>query len=115
MDLELREALALSADRAGAVAQLLPGSEEHDYHRCLHAQHAGALDEAEQILAKWPEHHGHTAGYNRLTVRQLLCRAADTPAAVAERLRDYFGVSHWHEREVEEVDARRPTRIADGA
>lgn len=46
MDLELLEALALSGDRSAALAQLLPGSEDHDYYRALHAQQRGALDEA---------------------------------------------------------------------
>lgn len=115
MDLELREALALSDDRTEALAQLLPGSEDHDYHRCLRAQHAGNLDEAEQILHAWPQRHGHTQGYERLKLRQLLCRAAIAPASVADRLRDQFGVGHWHEKEVEEVDPRRPTKVAEGA
>ena len=115
MDLELREALALSDDRTEALAQLLPGSEDHDYHRCLHAQHTGHLDEAEKILHTWPERHGHTAGYNRLELRQLLCRAAVAPSGVADKLRDQFHVSHWHEKEVEEVDPRRPTKVAEGA
>lgn len=114
MDLELREALALSDDRTEALAQLLPGSEDHDYHRCLRAQHTGDLDEADRILDKWPERHGHTAGYNRLKLRQLLCRAALAPARVADKLRDQFSVSHWHEKEVEEVDPRRPTKVAEG-
>ena len=115
MDLELREALALSDDRAAALSQLLPGSEEHDYHQCLRAQHAGDLDAADQILNAWPERHGHTQGYNRLRLRQLLCRAAVAPSPVADKLRDQFSVSHWHEKEVEEIDPRRPTKVAEGA
>jgi hypothetical protein len=38
MDLEPLESLALSDDRAAALAQLLPGSEDRDYYRCLQAQ-----------------------------------------------------------------------------
>ncbi|MDQ3295736.1 MAG: hypothetical protein M3619_04070 [Myxococcota bacterium] len=115
MDLEIHEALALSADRDGALALLLPGSEDHDYYRCLRAQHAGALDDAEHILRAWPERHGSTARYERLQLRQLLYRNASDPARTADRVRDYFGVNHWHEADVEEVDPTRPTRLADGA
>lgn len=116
MDLEIREALALADDRSGPLAQLLPGSEDHDYHRCLRAQHAGQLDEAEQILHRWPERHGHTQGYHRLTLRQLLCRASmKLDGSVADRVRDQFNVGHWHEKEVEDVDPRRATKVADGA
>ncbi|HWU86860.1 MAG TPA: hypothetical protein VN253_06280, partial [Kofleriaceae bacterium] len=114
MFLEIREALALSDDRSGALANLLPGSEDHDYYRCLRAQHTGALDEADLILRAWPERHGHTPGYDRLRLRQLLYRTVREPVRTADELRDWFGVGHWHEAEVEEVDPTRPTRIADG-
>jgi hypothetical protein len=115
MDLELLEALALSDDRSAALAQLLPGSEDHDYYRALHAQHRGALDEADAVLAAWPDRHGHTPRYDQLRLRQLLHRVTTTPDAAADQVRDRFGVSHWHEAEVEEVDPSRPSRLADGA
>jgi len=115
MDLEILEALALSDDRGSALAQLLPGSEDHDYYRALHAQHRGALDEADAILAAWPDRHERSARYDRLVLRQLLYRATASPPAETDKLRDRFGVSHWHEAEVEEVDPSRPSRLADGA
>src|SRR5688572_33499972 len=115
MDLEIHEALALSEDRTVALSQLLPGSEDHDYYRCLHAQHGGRLDEADQILRTWPERHGSTDRYNRLRLRQLFCRVTTVPQQVADKVRDWFSVSHWHEAEVEEVDPTRPTRLAADA
>src|SRR5436305_10769675 len=112
MDLEILEGLALSEERTSALAQLLPGSEDHDYYRCLHAQHAGALDDAERILEQWTERHGSGRDrYERLRLRQQLCRLGQDPGAVADELRDRFGVSHWHEAEVAEVDAKRPTKL----
>ena len=115
MDLEIHEALALSEDRTVARAQLLPGSEDHDYFTCLHMQHAGNLDDAERILRAWPERHGNTERYHRLRLRLLLCRAVTVPQQVADRLRDWFKVSHWHEAEVEEVDPSRPSRLPANA
>ncbi|MBA3539832.1 MAG: hypothetical protein H0T79_09400, partial [Deltaproteobacteria bacterium] len=114
MDLEILEALALSDDRTAAFLQLLPGSEDHDYYRGLAAQHAGALDDADTILRAWPERHGQTERYNRLRLRQLLCRLVVDPAQ-SDQVRDWFGVSHWHEAEVAEIDPTRATRLADGA
>jgi hypothetical protein len=107
MDLEILEGLALGEDRSGALAQLLPGSQDHDYYRCLHAQHAGRLDEAEQILEEWGARHGHDVAYERLRLRQLLLRVNDNPDAV----RDHFGVQHWHEAEVAEIDPTRATKL----
>src|SRR6185436_7903121 len=119
MDLEILEALALSDDRSAAHAQLLPGSEDHDYYLALHAQHRGALDEADAVLAAWPDRHGPTPGYDRLRLRQLLLRVTAAPQLapkqVAEQLRDWFGISHWHEAEVEDRDPSRPSRLPPGA
>ena len=119
MDLELLEALALSGDRSAALAQLLPGSEDHDYYRALDAQHRGALDEAEAVLRSWPERHGHTPGYDRLRARQLLYRVTASPPEALDQVRDWLGVSHWHEADaevgVEGADPSRPSRLPDGA
>src|SRR5438067_7994949 len=112
MDLEILEALALSDDRGAALAQLLPGSEDHDYYRALHAQHRGALAEAEAVLEAWPNRHGRTPRYDRLRLRQLLLRVTASPdpgtdqatdranELAVDQLRDWFGVSHGHEAEV---------------
>ncbi|MBA3455955.1 MAG: hypothetical protein H0T42_22850 [Deltaproteobacteria bacterium] len=116
MDLELREALALFEDREAALDQLLPGSEDHDYYRCLRAQHASKLDEAETIIKAWPERHGQSERYRRLQLRQLLLHVtSDTPRRATDKVRDWFGVSHWHEAEVETLDPTRPTRVAPDA
>ncbi len=115
MDLEIHEALALSDDRSAALGQLLPGSEDHDFYRCLQAQHRGALDEADEILRQWPDRHGHTQRYNQLRTRQLLYRVSAPQPSRHDDVRDWLGVSHWHEAEVEEVDPTRPTRLADNA
>jgi hypothetical protein len=119
MDLEILEALALSDDRSAALAQLLPGSEDHDYYRALHAQHRGALDEAEAVIAAWPDRHGPTPSYDRLRLRQLLLRVTAAPQLAprqaCDQLRDWFGVSHWHEAEVEASDPSRPSRLPPGA
>lgn len=113
MDLEIREALALAVDRDAALDQLLPGSEDHDYHRCLRAQHAGALDEAQAILDAWIERHGPTARYERLSARQEVHRVLVDPVAGADAVRDRFGANLEHEAEVEDAEATRARRLAD--
>ncbi len=114
MDLEILEALALSTDRPAALAQLLPGSEDHDYFTGLHAQQRGALDEAQRIIDAWPERHGRDQRLERLEVRQLMYRVMRDPNSAADELRDRLGVSHDHEAEVAEIDPTRPTRLAPG-
>lgn len=115
MDLETLEALALADNRAAALSQLLPGSEDHDYYRCLHAQHRGALDEADAILATWPERHGSTERYQRMRVRQDWYRLGQDPDRVADDVRDRFGVSHWHEPDAPDIDTKRSTKLPGDA
>jgi hypothetical protein len=115
MDLEILEALALSDDRSAALTQLLPGSEDHDYFRCIHAQQRGDLDEADRIIAGWPDRHGTHSRYRTLTLRQLMYRVVREPERAADDLRDRLGVSHWHEAEVAAIDPSRPARLAPGA
>ncbi|MEO8846763.1 MAG: hypothetical protein ABI591_11960 [Kofleriaceae bacterium] len=115
MDLEILEALALSDDRTAARATLLPGSEDHDYFTCLHAQHRGALDDADQIIATWQDRHGHNASYRRLQLRQLMYRVVTDPDSAADELRDRLHVQHGHEADVAAIDPSRPTRLAPGA
>ena len=119
MELEILEGLALGEDRRAALAQLLPGSEDHDYYRALHAQQRGALDEAAQVIEAWPDRHGRTARYSQLQLRQLMYRVMATPpdGDAADQVRDWFGVGHWHEAEVaadDDAARARPTRLADG-
>jgi len=114
MDLEILEALAFSTDRPAALAQLLPGSEDHDYFTSLHAQQRGALEEAQRTIDAWPERHGHDDRLERLEIRQLMYRVMRDPKSAADELRDRLGVSHDHQADVAEVDPTRPTRLAPG-
>ncbi|HEY5945035.1 MAG TPA: hypothetical protein VIV40_06060, partial [Kofleriaceae bacterium] len=114
MELEILEALALADNRAVALSQLLPGSEDHDYFRCLHAQHRGALDEADAILSAWPDRHGSTERYQRMRSRQDWYRLGENAEGIADDVRDRFGVSHWHEADVPDVDPSRPTKLSPG-
>ena len=118
MELEILEALALSTDRAAALALLLPGSEDHDYFRGLDAQHRGRFDEVDALLDAWPDRHGSTETFERLRLRQTLYRLGRSEAEAsdaADRVREVLGVSHWHEAEVAEVDPTRPSRLPDDA
>src|SRR5258706_780595 len=107
MDLEILEALALSTDRPAALAQLLPGSEDHDYYRCLHAQHAGRFDDADQIIDAWVDRHGHSERFARVELRQQLYRLDRDPDSESDEVRDRFGVQHLHQAQVAAIGPSR--------
>ena len=112
MDDEQLEALALSDDRDAALARLLPGTAEHDYWRGVHLQHAGRLDEVEQILADWQRRHGHHDDHHtRLARRQLLLRAGRDLGAHADTIRFEVGLALDDQAEAVAAAQRHPTRL----
>ena len=44
------EDFALAEDRAEALKQLIPGTEDYYYYLCLHYQNTGELDKVEDVL-----------------------------------------------------------------
>ncbi|WAS94229.1 hypothetical protein [Nannocystis punicea] len=112
MDLEHLEALALSDDRAAALAGLLPGTPEHDYWRGVHLQHQGRLDQVDAILAGWKKRHGRIdEQHARLSRRQLLLRAGQDLGAHADALRFEARVRLDDEAEAVTAAHRYPTRL----
>lgn len=111
MDLEQLEALAFGEDRDAALAQLLPGSSDHDYYRCVHLQQRGKLEEAQRIIDDWANRHGD--GRNEiLRMRQrLLVLSKRFERQDRDDVRDAFGAYHWHEPEQAEGATRLPTAL----
>ncbi|MCY1056787.1 hypothetical protein [Nannocystis sp. SCPEA4] len=112
MDLEHLEALALSDDRAAALAGLLPGTPDHDYWRGVHLQHHGKLEDVDAILSGWKKRHGRTDElYTRLSRRQLLLRAGRDLGKHAEAVRFEAHVRLDDEAEAVTAAHRYPTRL----
>ena len=55
------EQFALTPDRAEALEELIPGTEDYYYYHALHAQNEGRTDEVDAILVRWIELFSHTA------------------------------------------------------
>lgn len=66
------EKFALADDRAGALAELIPGTDEHYFYQALHAQHQQRYDEVEGILQRWIAKHGETPRAREILHRQAL-------------------------------------------
>jgi hypothetical protein len=112
LDLDLLEALALSADRDAALAAILPGTALHDYWRGVHLQNEGHLDEVDALLKEWSgQHPNEDEPRLRLERRQLLLRAGGDLAAHADALRFEAGVSLDDQAEAEAAALRYPTRL----
>lgn len=109
MDLDQLEAFALSDDRDAVVAQLIPGTEDYYYYRCVCAQQRGALDDVHDLLEAWRERHGSTRELSIIENRQLVLLLERQPDEVCENLRQRLGLHFNHQREVELARGAHPS------
>ncbi len=105
------EEFALAPDRSEVLERLIPGTEEHAYHQCLHLQNEGKLAEAEKVLAAWIQRHGQTALAEEMKNRQALLGYTKDPKKALERIRSELGLSFDHEREDEDEKPSYPTEL----
>jgi len=111
MELEQLEALALSSDREQALAQLIPGTEDHYFFRCLEHLHVGEFEATAPLLAAWVKRHGETERVREIRDRQALLSYTREPERAREHIRRRLGVTFNHRREVEDAQSDLPTRL----
>src|ERR1035437_1758665 len=66
------EDFALAKDRAEALKQLVPGTEDYYYYTCLHYQLTGQLEKVEPMLKVWIERYKRTDRVVEIENRQAL-------------------------------------------
>src|SRR6185295_13600133 len=111
METSFDEKFALAKDRAQALQQLIPGTEEYYYYHCLFFEQQGRTDEAKKFLETWIQRHGRTARVEEIVNRQALILLEKDPKPSWERLRVQLGLSFHHEAEVEGRVTRHPNRL----
>ena len=98
-------------DREAALKQLIPGTEDYYYFRCLNFQNTAQLDKIDAELKLWVERHGRTARVIEIENRQALLKYDKDPAGTLAFLRDRLGLTFSHQREMLEQAARLPTKL----
>ncbi len=105
------ETYALAEDRAAVLAQLVPGTEDYYFYRCLHSQQVGALDQVPPLLAAWIEKHGRTERAIAIETRQALLHAGRDPERAYTLLRDRLGVRFDQQQQVPGARPDLPSRL----
>ncbi|MBI4605992.1 MAG: hypothetical protein HY721_28845 [Planctomycetes bacterium] len=108
------EDFALAEDRAKALEQLIPGTEEHYFFHCLHYQSTGQLERAERLLGPWIERHGRTPRVVEVENRQALLRYPSDPKGSLAFLANRLGLTFQHEREALGEAPRLPVSLDPG-
>ncbi|MCA9710894.1 MAG: hypothetical protein KDK70_33950, partial [Myxococcales bacterium] len=111
MDLHDLEHFALADDRREALAQLVPGTEDYYFHRCLVEEQAGDLAAVERTLETWIDRHGQTGRVLEVRNRLALLRFDAQSDATVEYLRTTIDLRFDHQRVVEGQRPRHPTAL----
>jgi hypothetical protein len=93
------EDFALAKDRAEALKQLIPGTEDYYYYHALHYQNLEQYAKVEPMLTAWIERHGRTARVIEIENRQALLTYAKNPDKTIEFLIHRLGLNFNHQRE----------------
>jgi len=111
-DIGFEEDFALARDRAEALKQLIPGTEEYYYYHCLHFQNTGQLDKVEAILQQWIERYKYTPLVEQVRNRQALLTYEKDPAKSLDFIRQRLNVQFNHQRERMDRKSDLPTALA---
>jgi hypothetical protein len=105
------EDFALASDRAAALQQLIPGSEDYYYYACLHYQNLQQYDQVEQLLAAWIQRYRVTPRVLEIQNRQALLTYTTQPQASLELIRRRLNLQFDHQREAVGEKPNLPTQF----
>ena len=109
-DIPFVEQFALADDRAKALEQLVPGTEDYYFFHCLHYQNTGDADAYKDTLDKWiRRHRGHVPAKAReLMNRQALLDYDADPKKTFDYVRDQLKLKFEHKRASEVRTSTHP-------
>lgn len=105
------EDFALAKDRADALKQLIPGTEDYYYFHCLHYLNTQQFPQAEAMTKPWLERHGRTARLIEIQTRHALLTYEQNPQRALDYLRGQMNLQFNHQKETAGVDPRLPTSL----
>jgi hypothetical protein len=110
-DVGFVEDFALAEDRAKALAQLIPGTEDYYFYHCLHLQQTGALDKVDELVTVWVKRHGRTARVEEILNRQALLTYEKDPQKSLAYIRLRLGLQYNHAKDVLNAKPNLPVKL----
>jgi hypothetical protein len=99
-------------DRQVALDQLIPGTEDYYYYYCLHYQHLGEFDKAQEMLGRWIKQHNYTERALQIENRQFLLTYERNPQATLDLITRRLNLQFNHQRQTRERQQQLPTALA---
>lgn len=105
------ERFALATDRAAALQELTPGTDEYYYYHALHAQNRGEYQRVEQLLKEWQGERKKALPKmgQEIEYRQALLQYEKQPKATVDKLREWLHLDLTLEKRSQEKIVALPT------
>src|SRR5262245_55451431 len=105
------EDFALARDRAAALRQLIPGTEDYYYYHALYALQTEQYDQAIALTKPWLERFGQTARLTEIQTRHALLTYDRDPQKTLAYLRNKLQLRFDHQRVIPGAVPDLPTAL----
>ena len=106
------ETFALSADRAKAVATLIPGTDDWYYYHCRERLAARDFATVRTLLPTWLQRHGRGARLQEIETREALLSFDGDRERTFRYVIDRLGLQWSHQPTIPGAKSSLPTRLA---
>lgn len=106
------ETFSLASDRAAALKQLIPGTEDYYFFHALHYQNQEEWDKVDEIVQAWVKRYNYTSRVHEIENRQALLLYDKNPKRALDLIRNRLNLHFNHERELLNRKPNLPTALA---
>ena len=105
------EDFALARDRAAALRQLVPGTEDYYYYHALHLLNTEQYEKAEEITRPWHQRFGQTARLTEIQTRHALLTYEKNPQRSLDYIKARLGLRFEHRKDAGGAAPDVPTTL----
>ncbi|MDA0813763.1 MAG: hypothetical protein O3C21_15405, partial [Verrucomicrobia bacterium] len=105
------ERFALAADRADALKELIPGTENYYFFHALHYQNIEDRANFDSTLAQWRKRFEQSPMRKEIENRDALISYKTDPKATLDYLKRELGLVFEHQRELQQTNPDVPTKL----
>ena len=110
------EDFALAKDRAEALKQLIPGTDDYYFHHCLHYQNTGQKDQFSKTLKAWLDKRKGRRNSQMIMLenRRALLQYKNDPQGTLRHIQSRLGLLFNHQKQTAKTAANLKSKLDEG-